>query len=227
MTTDTPPAIVVGWWFSREAELPNGDGRAVIVGETLTVDAAKVVPCKYGLHASPLALDALQYAPGSLLWRVELGGRIVSHGDPIDKYAASERKIIAGGIDVSPMLREFARWCALQVIDLWDAPPIVKEYLQTGDEHMRAAAAAWAAAWDAARAAAGAAAWDAARAAAWAAARAAAWAAAGAAARAAARAAAWAAAGTQPGPQPGTQPGPQPGTRSALTSRSCASPLSR
>ena len=220
MTTDTPPAIVVGWWFSREAELPNGDGRAVIVGETLTVDAAKVVPCKYGLHASPLALDALQYAPGSLLWRVELGGRIVSHGDPIDKYAASERKIIAGGIDVSPMLREFARWCALQVIDLWDAPPIVKEYLQTGDEHMRAAA------WSAAGAAAGAAA-----------ARSAAGAAAGAAARAAAAryaagsaawAAAWAAAGAAARSAAGSAaPGPQPGTCSALASRSCASPLSR
>jgi hypothetical protein len=67
----------------------------------------------------------------------------------------------------------------------------------TGDE-VRALAAAWAAAWDAARAAAWAAAWDAARDAAWDAARDAArdaaWAAARAAARDAARDAAWAAA---------------------------------
>ncbi len=102
----------------------------------------------------------------------------------------------------------FARWCALSVIHLWDAPKVVKDYLTSGDESLRAAARAaaraaraaardaMAAAWDAARAARAAAmaAWDAARAAlaaidaaraAWDAARAAAW---------AARAAAWAAA---------------------------------
>ena len=70
-------------------------------------------------------------------------------------------------------IRRFGCQCALDVIHLWDAPPVVKKYLKTGDESLRAAA--WAAAGDAARAAAGAAAGDAARAAAWAAA----WAAAG------------------------------------------------
>ena len=76
-------------------------------------------------------------------------------------------------------LYEFARWCALQVIHLWDAPGVVRKYL-TGDETLRVAA--WDAAQDASRAAGRAAAWaasaaaaDAARAAALAAARAAAW----------------------------------------------------
>ena len=57
------------------------------------------------------------------------------------------------------MLREFARWCALSVIDKWDAPEIVRRYLETGDESIRAAAiaAASAAASDAASAAASAA----------------------------------------------------------------------
>ena len=73
-------------------------------------------------------------------------------------------------------IRRFACQCALDVIHLWNAPPIVKRYLKTGNEKLRAAA--WAAAWDAAGDAAGAAA------------GAAAWAAAGDAARAAARAAA-------------------------------------
>ena len=77
-------------------------------------------------------------------------------------------------------IRRFACQCALDVIHLWDAPPIVKKYLETGDEKLRDAA------WDAARAAAGDAAWDAA----WAAAGDAAWDA----AWAAARDAAWAAA---------------------------------
>ena len=60
-------------------------------------------------------------------------------------------------------IRRFACQCALDVIHLWNAPPIVKRYLKTGNEKLRAAAgdAAWAAAgaaaWAAARAAAGAA----------------------------------------------------------------------
>ncbi len=61
-------------------------------------------------------------------------------------------------------LREFSRWCALQVKDLWDMPDVVCEYLETGNEELRyaawdAAADAWASAADAW---ASAAAWDAA-----------------------------------------------------------------
>jgi len=78
--------------------------------------------------------------------------------------------------------REFACWCALSVIHLWDAPKVVIQYLETQDESIRdAAMAAWDAAWDAAwveraaeRAAARAAIWGAAQTAAWDAARAAA-----------------------------------------------------
>ena len=55
---------------------------------------------------------------------------------------------------------QFTRWCALQVVHLWDCPDVVKRYLETGDEGLRdaarttALAAAWGAAQDAARAAA-------------------------------------------------------------------------
>src|ERR1019366_595716 len=88
-----------------------------------------------------------------------------------DKSVATERSYIAR-VDAEPILREFARKCALKVINLWDCPRIVKEYLETGNETKRAAA------WDAARAAARAAAGDAARDAAGDAAGDAAWAAA-------------------------------------------------
>lgn len=63
----------------------------------------------------------------------------------------------------------FARWCALQVIHLWDAPEVVRRFLETGEEASAAAsAAAWAesaaarAAWEAAAWAESAAAWAAA-----------------------------------------------------------------
>ena len=54
-----------------------------------------------------------------------------------------------------PLAREFACWCALRVIDLWDAPKVVRDYLISGGHETRAAAwaAARAAAGDAARAA--------------------------------------------------------------------------
>ena len=141
--------------------------------------------CKSGLHASGRLLDALAYAPGPLLRRVELHGDMILYDD---KIVASERRIL-WECDMTAALRLFARKCAMDVAHLWDMPPLVHEYLMTGRKDIRAAArdAAWDAAWAAARdeagAAARAAAWDAARAAArdaawdaaWAAARDAAW----------------------------------------------------
>ena len=148
------------------------DGRPIpAIGKWLTFNGVPI-PCERGLHASPDPFDALQYAPGDRLHQVYLSGTIVAHGSPVNKFASQKRKIIAS-IDATPIMRLFARRVALDVIHLWDAPPIVKEYLETGDESKRAAAwaaardAAWDAAWDAARAAAWAAVWDAARDAAW------------------------------------------------------------
>jgi hypothetical protein len=168
------------------ATLRNGDPIPPI-GTWLTFEG-KIVPCKSGLHASDHPFDALQYAPGNILHRVILKGGLVLHGNPVDKWVGERRKIIAS-VNAEPMLRAFAREQALGVAHLWSCPDVVRRYLETGDETIRAAArtaaraAAWAAAWAAARAAAWAAAraaardaaWDAARDAAWAAAWAAAW----------------------------------------------------
>jgi len=165
------------------------DGRDVPPdGEWLVFDG-KPEMCLRGLHASKHPFDALQYAPRNTLCLVECDGEIIE-GD--DKLVCTRRRILAR-FDAEAMLFEFARKQAMSVIHLWDAPAIVREFLETGDESKRAAArdaardaawdAAWAAARDAARDAARAAARDAARDAAWAAARDAAW--------DAARAAAW------------------------------------
>ena len=150
---------IYGWWFSSGDTLPNGDGRTIKLRSSHTVKG-RIVPCKWGLHASPTVYDALQYASSSILYRVRLSGVVVPHGKPLDKFAASKRYYIER-LDAEPILREFARKCALGVIHLWDAPPVVKDYLKTGDE------AAWAAAREAARAAAWDAEWDALWAAEW------------------------------------------------------------
>ena len=115
------------------------DGRPIPpIGEWMEHEG-EIVPCQSGLHSSECPFDALQYAPGNTLHRVELEGGLVPHGDPPDKWVGRRRKIVAT-IDAEELLRGFARWCALQVIDMWDAPPVVREYLETGDERKRDAA---------------------------------------------------------------------------------------
>ena len=171
---------ILGWWFCDESrKLKYGDNRVATVGETHVADGEPEL-CKNGLHASVNALDACGYGRGATAFRVELKGNIKAGAD---KVVAKSRTYLAV-IDAEPILRAFSRRVALDVIHLWDAPQVVREYLETGDESKKAAA------WDAARAAAWDAAWDAARAAARAAASAAAWAAAWDAAWDAARAAA-------------------------------------
>jgi hypothetical protein len=190
---------ITGWYFApQNNKLGYGDGREISIGITHKVDG-KIIPCERGLHLSQRPIDAMEYASGPIIYRVKGYGTVIPHGDPIDKYACSHRKYLAGGVDVTDVLRQFARECALDVIHLRDAPEIVIQYLKTGDEKIRAAArgaargaaraATWDAAWAAARDAARDAAWDAARDAAWAAAWTAAWTAAWAAAWDAARAA--------------------------------------
>lgn len=156
-------------------------------GQWLELPAGVLVePCESGFHASVHPFDALCYAPGPRLHYVELDGEIKAHGNPIDKYAARKRRIIAS-IDATSLLRRFACDQALSVIHLWNAPQAVRQYLETADETLRDAA--WAAAWYAASNPASNPAWDAA----WAATRDAAWDA----AKAAAEDAAWAAAGEE------------------------------
>lgn len=171
--------------------LGHEDGREVKIGETLRVEGQPVL-CQWGLHASAKLSDALGYTRGDklALCRVTLGGD-VQHDS--DKSVGNERTVLAmlDSNATEKLLRDWARWCALQVIHLWDAPDVVRQYLETGDESLRAAArdaagddaagddaarnAARNAAWAAARAAARDAARNTARAADWDAARNAAW----------------------------------------------------
>ncbi|MGB8265168.1 MAG: hypothetical protein WCE44_02480, partial [Candidatus Velthaea sp.] len=138
------------WHFSAGDTLGNRDPRKIVIGETLRnpVDeqglTGPVVPCKRGFHGSAWVYDALQYAPGLHLWRVELGGEIVPHGDPVDKHAASERTTLAGG-DATELVLSWARWCALEVVELWSAPEIMRRWLETGDPALREQAEAEAA----------------------------------------------------------------------------------
>jgi hypothetical protein len=198
-----------GWWFAKrdadgEVRLPNGDGRIVHVGETLTIPGPPIL-CHYGLHASIRAWNALQYAPGSILCRVRLSGQIVEGSD---KACATERTPLAM-VDADRTLRIFALGVALAALRAeradgrepdprsWAAITTTIAWMEgRADDAARIAAmnVAWDAAWSAARSAARSAAESAAQGAAWGAARNAAWSAARSAAESAARNAAWGAA---------------------------------
>ena len=189
----------LGWYFARaENRLGYDDKRPIVIGKTHTVDTSKkpLELCNWGLHASSMVIDALEYAPGPMIYRVELSGTILTEDD---KMVASGRTYL-WGYDATDILRLFARRCALDVAHLLYVPQVVMEYLKTGNENLRSAArdaagdVAWDAAWDATWDAAWAAARAAARSAARAAARSAAWDAARSAAGSAAWDAAWAAA---------------------------------
>jgi len=160
-----------------DADWHTSSGRLLVTPGVPLVHPGDLIPCKSGLHASTRAIDALSYARGPVVTLVECED-ILDHGD---KFLCRKRTAL-WGYDATDELWTFARLAALEVLHLWpDAPDVVREFLETGDESLRDAAwaAAWAAAWDAA--------WDAAWVAARDAARAAAWDAAWAAARAAAR----------------------------------------
>ncbi len=124
------------WWFSNGKTLPHGDNRRVKIGRTHKVKG-EIIPCENGLHASVRPGDALSYAPGNIIWRVDIGGDVA---EGLDKLCGSERTYLAGGVDASEVLQKFARLCALDVIHLWDAPEIVVRYLKTGNESIRGAA---------------------------------------------------------------------------------------
>ena len=144
--TDT---ITAYWFFGDTLR----DGRPIPPDGEWLVEDGPIELCEKGLHWSRDPFDALQYAPGPNLALVEARGMIL---EKANKGCSTERRIIKR-FDATALLRSEARKSALTVIHLWNAPQIVREYLETGDESKRAAA------WDAAGAAARAAAWDAAR----------------------------------------------------------------
>ena len=154
-----------GKWLLR-------DGREVPPDGVPLVHVGGISMCHSGLHFSTRLIDALEYAPGAGLCRVDCSGDVRVDRD---KGVCSSRTVL-WRIDAESLLRDFARRCALDVVHLWDAPPVVLDYLKTGRDDLRDAArtaertaeitaageAAWDAAWDAVRDAVRGAAWDAA-----------------------------------------------------------------
>jgi hypothetical protein len=123
------------FYFSTEQKrLRYGDDRPIIVGEAHEV-SCKPICCKQGLHASTDILDALMYAPSSILYLVDISGDV---DERTDKIAGKRREYLAE-FDAEELLKEFARkqalinihkikpYCSVKEFDL------ITRYLSTGD----------------------------------------------------------------------------------------------
>jgi hypothetical protein len=97
-----------GYHFVRE-DRKLRDGQKLRVGKVYRLPpGAKPMLRKRGHHASADVLDALGYAPGPILCRVELRSTMI-HGT--GKAVATECRVLSAR-DVTRELYEFALWCA-------------------------------------------------------------------------------------------------------------------
>jgi len=131
------------YYFScTDKKLRFNDNRVIRKGRTHKV-TGELKLCFCGLHASKRIIDALDNAPGTYLWVVELSGEILE-GE--NKVCASERTYIHG-FNAEKVLRKFARKQAL--INIEKIKPhcsetdykLILQFLETGNENIRSAAA--------------------------------------------------------------------------------------
>jgi len=122
------------WYFAHESKkLQYGDGRGIKIGETHTVDCVPQC-CKEGLHGSVKLRDALSFAKGYIIYRVDINGKIDKQDD---KICGQSRTYLYGGVNVENELREFARWCVLEMMIKCGAPEVIVNYFKTGEESIR------------------------------------------------------------------------------------------
>ena len=151
----------IGWHFLPEDKrLRWGTKEKIHKGKVSRI-TGDLSLCNHGLHASKRAIDALAYAPGPIVCKVELRGEILEGND---KACATERKVLAIA-DATKTLHEFACWCAEGALKAerkagrepdkrsWNAIKVKRAWLKG-----KASNSELSAAWDAARDAAGAAA---------------------------------------------------------------------
>ena len=144
----------LGWHFTAHKTRGRGGWRLKQIEHM----EPPIVLCRRGLHAGS-ALTALNNAPGPWVSWVELSGEVVGNGN--GKWAGEVRTRLAGPVDATRVLREFACDCAERALlrerqagrepdrRCWAAVEMVRRYAHdeaTAEEAGEAARAAKAAA---------------------------------------------------------------------------------
>lgn len=98
---------MLAWHFlSEDKRLGYGDGRLVEVGQTLKCKG-KPALCKNGMHGSVRLIDALRYANGPIVCRVEIEGNVIENTDKL----CGRRRTVLWMLDATNILHEFACAC--------------------------------------------------------------------------------------------------------------------
>ena len=99
---------ILAWHFlPADRRLRYGDGRQVRPGRTYRAKGPLVM-CKKGMHCCRRLLDALDYARGPIVCRVEADAERLEKND---KICARSRKVL-WAFDATMILHEFACRCA-------------------------------------------------------------------------------------------------------------------
>lgn len=130
---------MLGWHFVGDKLR---DGRPVPPDGQLLVHVGKLRKYRAGLHACERVRDALSFAAGLTLCRVELSGQMKRHKDVV---VATERRIL-WRIDAERILTDFAKRCAWSIrSELPDQLPVVRDFFASNDPLKRHRAAQFAA----------------------------------------------------------------------------------
>ena len=109
---------MLAWHFlSEDKRLGYGDGRSVEVGVPLECDGEPAL-CDNGMHGSIRLIDALRYASGPIVCRVEIEGDIIEGDDKL----CGRRRTVLWMLDATELLHEFACQCAEDALALVAEP---------------------------------------------------------------------------------------------------------
>jgi len=105
---------ILAWHFlNDDGSYCYGNGKPRPGGtETVSIDKRPLKLYYWGLHASRNIIDALGFARGCLLRRVELGGEMVKYRDEV----CATRRHELWRMDITNILHEFACWCAERAV---------------------------------------------------------------------------------------------------------------
>ena len=109
---------MLAWHFlSDDKRLGYGDGRLVEVGVPLECKGDPVL-CDNGMHGSVRLIDALRYASGPIVGRVEIEGDVIEGDDKL----CGRRRTVLWMLDATRILHEFSCMCTEDALALVEQP---------------------------------------------------------------------------------------------------------
>lgn len=123
--------VVKAWhWVADNGRLNFEDKRKVVVGKTMTMKGPlKPSLCSRGMHGSERVIDALYFAPGGMLCRVEIWGDLQKSND---KLCGRHRKVLWALTprQTQKILKLWILDCAEALLDKFPKEPKAKDLIR-------------------------------------------------------------------------------------------------